>query len=65
MRFKSVISMNEKEREEYFEEKRKEHIKPMLDKLLREDGTLDIEGLAYFLTELADEIDEVSHWRRS
>ena len=49
MRFKSVISMTEEEREKYYEEKRKEYIKPMLDKITREDGTFDLESLAYFL----------------
>ena len=65
MRFKSVISMTEEEREKYYAEKRKEYIKPMLDKIAREDGTLDLEGLAYLLTDLTDEIEEFQGWRRS
>ena len=65
MRFKSVISMSEEEREKYYADKRKEYIKPMLDKIAREDGTLDIEGLAYLLTDLTDEIEEFQGWRRS
>jgi len=65
MRFKSVISMTEEEREKYYAEKRKEYIKPMLDKIAREDGTLDLDGLAYLLTDLTDEIEEFQGWRRS
>ena len=65
MRFKSVISMTEEEREKYYEEKRKEYIKPMLDKITREDGTLDLESLAYFLADLSDEVDELRTWRNS
>ena len=65
MRFKSVISMTEEEREKYYEEKRKEYIKPMLDKIAREDGTLDLEGLAYLLTDLTEEIEGFQEWRRS
>ena len=65
MRFKSVISMTEEEREKYYADKRKEYIKPMLDKIAREDGTLDLEGLAYLLTDLTDEIEEFQGWRRS
>jgi len=65
MRFKTVISMTEEEREKYYAEKRKEYIKPMLDKIAREDGTLDLEGLAYLLTDLTDEIEEFQGWRRS
>ena len=65
MRFKSVISMTEEEREKYYEEKRKEYIKPMLDKITREDGTLDLEALAYFLADLSDEVDELRTWRNS
>ena len=65
MRFKSVISMTEEEREKYYAEKRKEYIKPMLDKIAREDGTLDLEGLAYLLTDLTEEIEGFQEWRRS
>ena len=65
MRFKSVISMTEEERQKYYEEKRQEYINPMLDKISRKDGTLDIEGLAYLLTDLAEEIEEFQGWRRS
>lgn len=65
MRFKSVISMTEEEREKYYEEKRKEYIKPMLDKITREDGTFDLESLAYFLADLSDEVDELRNWRNS
>lgn len=65
MRFKSVISMTEEERGKYYEEKTKEYIKPMLDKIAREDGTLDLEGLAHLLTELTEEIEEFQEWRRS
>lgn len=65
MRFKTVISMTEEEREKYYADKRKEYIKPMLDKIAREDGTLDLEGLAYLLTDLTDEIEEFQGWRRS
>lgn len=65
MRFKSVISMTEEEREKYYEEKRKEYIKPMLDKITREDGTLDLEALAYFLSDLSDDVDELQNWRNS
>ena len=65
MRFKSVISMTEEEREKYYAEKRKEYIKPMLDKITSEDGTLDLEALAYFLSDLSDEVDELRDWRRS
>jgi hypothetical protein len=65
MRFKSVISMTEEEREKYYADKRKEYIKPMLDKIAREDGTLDLEGLAYLLTDLTEEIEGFQEWRRS
>lgn len=65
MRFKTVISMTEEEREKYYEEKRKEYIKPMLDKITSEDGTLDLEALAYFLSDLSDEVDELRTWRNS
>ena len=65
MRFKSVISMTEEERQKYYEEKRREYIKPMLDKITREDGTLDLEALAYFLSDLSDEVDELRTWRNS
>ena len=65
MRFKTVISMTEEEREKYYAEKRKEYIKPMLDKIAREDGTLDLEGLAYLLTDLTEEIEGFQEWRRS
>ena len=65
MRFKSVISMTEEEREKYYADKRKEYIKPMLDKITREDGTLDLEALAYFLADLSDDVDELQNWRNS
>ena len=65
MRFKSIISMTEEEREKYYADKRKEYIKPMLDKITSEDGTLDLEALAYFLSDLSDEVDELRDWRRS
>ena len=65
MRFKTVISMTEEEREKYYADKRKEYIKPMLDKIAREDGTLDLEGLAYLLTDLTEEIEGFQEWRRS
>lgn len=65
MRFKSVISMTEEEKKKYFEERRQEYIKPVLDKITQEDGTLDLEGLAYLLTELTEEIEEFREWRRS
>ena len=65
MRFKSVISMTEEERKKYYEDKQKEYIKPMLYKITREDGTLDLEGLAHLLTELTEEIEEFQGWRRS
>ncbi len=65
MRFKSVISMTEEERKKYYEDKQREYIKPMLDKITQEDGTLDLEGLAYLLTELTEEMEEFREWRRS
>lgn len=65
MRFKSVISMTEEEKKKYFEERRQEYIKPVLDKITQEDGTLDLEGLAYLLTELTEEMEEFREWRRS
>ena len=65
MKFKSVISMTEEEREKYYADKRKEYIQPMLDKITSEDGTLDLEALAYFLSDLSDEVDELRTWRNS
>jgi len=65
MRFKTVISMNEEERQKYYADKRKEYIQPMLDKITSEDGTLDLEALAYFLSDLTDEVDELRTWRNS
>ena len=65
MRFKTVISMTEEERQKYYADKRKEYIQPMLDKITSEDGTLDLEALAYFLSDLTDEVDELRTWRNS
>ena len=65
MRFKTVISMTEDEREKYYANKRKEYIQPMLDKITSEDGTLDLESLAYFLSDLSDDVDELRNWRNS
>ena len=65
MRFKTVISMTEDEREKYYANRRKEYIQPMLDKITSEDVTLDIESLAYFLSDLSDDVDELRNWRNS
>jgi len=65
MRFKTVISMTEEEREKYYADKRKEYIQPMLDKITSEDGTLNLEALAYFLSDLSDEVDDLRNWRNS
>jgi len=65
MKFKSVISMTDDERAKYYAERRKEYIKPVFAEIVREDGTLDLEGLAYLLTDLTEEIEDIRTWRRS
>jgi hypothetical protein len=57
--------MTEEEREKYYADKRKEYIQPMLDKITSEDGILDLEALAYFLSDLSDDVDELQNWRNS
>ena len=65
MKFKSVISMTEAEREKYYADKRKEYIQPMIAKITSEDGTLDLEALAYLLSDLLDDVDDLRNWRNS
>jgi hypothetical protein len=57
--------MTDEERAKYYAERRKEYIKPVFDEIVREDGTLDLEGLAYFLTDLTEEIEDLRTWRNS
>ncbi len=65
MKFKTVISMTDDEPAKYYAERRREYIKPVFDEIVREDGTLDLQSLAYLLTDLTEDIEDIRTWRRS